>query len=160
MSGIRSYRRRTVMLPLLVAGYVAIAIQPLPRSLAPEIFPFFNWSLFSNSSPVSMDSVALIHSANGVSFNEPRSLFDLPEVFDTAARRDIRFAKVLDRFAISTMTGDTHDAELARALIEDHFMRGVSDVDYTIAILRYDAVERYRTGKATTHIELGRFTKP
>ena len=52
------------------------------------------------------------------------------------------------------------NAEVARKLIEDHFMRGARDVDYSIAILRYDPVERYRSGKIDDIHELGRFTKP
>ncbi|MEM1195375.1 MAG: hypothetical protein AAGH57_04675 [Pseudomonadota bacterium] len=140
--------------------YLAVALQPAPRTEGGEIFPFFNWSLFTNSSPESSDTVALIHAVNGEQFDQPRFLYDMPEEFVTAAQRDIRMAKVLDRYAIAHLTGQTENAEGARALIEDHFMRGARDVDYSIAVVRFDSVGRYRTGAFHTVHELGRFRKP
>ena len=106
------------------------------------------------------DAVALIHAVNGEKLETPQSLYDLPESFNTAARHDISFATVVERYALAKVKGETENAEAARALIEDHYMKDAREVEYSIAVLTYDPIKRYRTREVTSVHEVARFVKP
>jgi len=160
MNGTQSYRQRAFWLPLIGAGYVFVALLPGPYELGDEHFPFFSWSLFSNTSDERIDPVVWVHAVNGVELETPQNLYDLPQHFDTAARRDARLRKLVGRMANAITSGDEKTQKSARALIEEHYMRDARDVDYSIAVLRYDPVERYRTRTIDAVYELERYTKP
>ena len=160
MNGTTSYRRRAFWLPVLAAAYLAVALQPGPYEKGGERFPFFSWSLFTYTSNERIDAVALVHAVNGVELETPQNLYDLPEHFDTAARRDPLLMKIVDRMANAIAKGDEDTQASARALIEEHYMKDARDVEYSIAVLRFDPVERYRSRKVDAVHELERYTKP
>jgi hypothetical protein len=160
MTDLGSYRLRALTFPLIAMGYLMVALQPVPYEEGGEVFPFFNWSLFSYASPEVSDAVALIHSVNDQELETPQSLYDLPEFFNTAARHDVRFAKVVERYALAKVKGETENAQAARALMEDHYMKDAHDVEYSIGVLTYDPIKRYRTREVISVHELGRFVKP
>lgn len=158
MSSQRSYRHRAFAFPLLGAAYVAIALVPPPAGSL-ENFPFFNWTLFSQTSDEKSDVIALVHAINGEELSEPVSFYDLPEEFAAARARDALFMKLMDQFALAIDRGDEAKIRAFRGLVEEHFMRDAAHVEYEVALVRYHPFERYRQGKLRSVEVFARYTK-
>ncbi len=135
-----------------------VALMPPPAGSS-ETYPFFNWSLFSHSSDSVTDALAIIHSIDGKPLAEPVSFYDLPEEFAAAGARDARFMKLVDKLAHAINTKDDAQIQSSRDLIEQHFMREASSVEYEIAIARFHPFERYKEGKLRSVEVLGRYSK-
>lgn len=80
---IRAYWLRRVLSPIAVFLYAMIAINAVPRGNL-ELFPFFNWSLFSKAMNPKSDVVVTVTALNGQALRQPRSFYDMGEVFAAA----------------------------------------------------------------------------
>ncbi|MGH6753784.1 MAG: hypothetical protein ACREDP_16625 [Bradyrhizobium sp.] len=128
-----------------VVAYAALAIALKPAG-AIEFFPFFNWSLFSESSDRKGDVVLLVTRINGKAVTPPRFFYDMKETFVVARDKDPRLMKLLDRWLYAILNKDAETAARLRAVVEKTFMAEASDVDYDLDLAVYDPVRRLRTG--------------
>lgn len=144
MSVRRYYLRRTLG-PMLILAYIIVAILGKPDSKA-ELFPFFNWSLFSTSSNPRADIVVIVRSIDGKALPEEKYFYGLTDVFETARKRDTRFAKALDRLALAKVNSTSVEHDLRKA-IESNFMREVNYMEYDLAQIKFDPIDRLATGK-------------
>jgi hypothetical protein len=158
MRGISAYRARTTALPLGVFAYVAIALWPPPAGSL-ETFAFFNWSLFSQTSDKRQDVVAIVRSIDGYPLAAPAYFYDMQDTFAAAKARDTRFAKTLDRLAFAVLTNDSAIEQGTRKLVEQHYMREVGDIEYEVAIISYNPLDRYRSGQVDSFQVLRSYSK-
>lgn len=145
VSKLKSYHLKKLIGLLLVAGYAAIAIGVKPAGNT-EFFPFFNWSLFSQSSNPKIDNVIIFTSINGEKLEQPALFFDLKDNFNYAKRRDSRVAKAVDRWVMAELSGDKQAAKSLRAMAEANFFPEASQAEYQIARIQFDPIRRYETG--------------
>jgi hypothetical protein len=156
--GLASYRLRRSLAPAAILAYVVLALAGAPAGRA-ELFPFFNWSLFSAAVNPKIDVVLVVHAIDGVELDRPRTFYELPERFPAARARDTRLAKSLDRLAEAVEAGDRAAEKSIRSLIERTFMADASQVRYEVARIGYDPIERYETGRLVRSQTLARYEK-
>lgn len=145
MSLTRYRMTRVLMVTMLVIYPILAHIGP--KNGRAEFYPFFNWSLFTNASDVRHDIVLIIHAIDGAQLPEPTLFFDLPEVFTAAANRDSRLAKFLDDYAAAHVHQDAPRITQLQAVLAERYLGDVQSVTYDLAVIRYQPVERYRTGE-------------
>ena len=145
MSTMRQYNiRKQAVMPFLLAYFIfAVAFKPAGET---EVFPFFRWSLFSVTNPNSSDNAIYITSLNGERLEEPTNFYDLPDKFEAARLHEPMFFKAVDRLMFAAQEGDQEFTERYRRLIERNYFRKYNDVEYELAVVRFDPVERFETG--------------
>lgn len=156
MSLKRYYLRQTFG-PLLIFAYIFMAILGKPDSKA-ELFPFFNWSLFSTSSNPRADIVVVVRSIDGKALPEPQYFYALTDVFATARSRDSRFAKSLDRLAKAHVDASPVEQDLRKS-IEAKFMREAEYMQYDLAQITFDPIDRLATGKVISTLPIATYEK-
>lgn len=129
------YAAIAVLLYCAVAGYGG-AFQH------PEVFPFFNWSLFSTPPKVVEDWSVKITSVNGRRLEEPRWIEYLPQQFSeygiSQSKQLLEWGQRLDR-------GDAAGADRQRQLFENLFAN-LNSVEYTLYKRRARPLVRWHEG--------------
>lgn len=156
MSLKRYYLRQTLG-PILIFVYIIVAILGKPESKA-ELFPFFNWSLFSTSSNPRSDIVVIVRSINGKALTEEKYFYALTGVFATARSRDSRFAKALDRLAKARVNSAPVEHHLRKS-IESNFMREAEHMEYDLVQIIFDPIDRLSTGKVISTMKIATYEK-
>lgn len=141
----KAYLVRRTFAPALVLAYAAVAITATSVRHN-ELFPFFNWSLFSTSSNPKFDTVLIVRSIDGKPLQRPQLFYSLTDHFGAARTRDSRLAKALDRWANAILTGDDTTSISLKRVTEQTFMREAKSVDYDVAVIRFDPIERLNNG--------------
>lgn len=144
--GLSGYLNRRALAPAFVLLYALIAVTATRFRGGNELYPFFNWSLFSSASNPKYDTILVVHSINGQKLSLPTSFYELPDRFGAARSRDSRLAKALDRLAVADVWGDKDTEQRVRGTIESTFLREAAQADYDVAIIRYDPIARLKTG--------------
>ena len=129
-----------------VAGYGAVYQHP-------EIFPAFNWSLFSFPPKVYEDWSVQLVEING------RRL-DAPEWIERSAHfpaYDIGQAKQLRKWGQLQADGDLEAAQRQRSLFENIF-RGKQQVRYRFVNRKALPLERWRTGDFESQTVIAEYT--
>lgn len=161
MSPYRRYRRWLILNPVILLAYGAIALSDtwwpsLPRHVSGEIFPFFNWDLFSAARErgkivtVRVTEVtgpkARASDLTGKLLHDPR---------DAAFLRDSRFQKTARALA----NGYWNEDEAARLQAQvDNFLRPYGVRAYDLVVLRYDPLAHHAGAEAPDVEVLGRFS--
>jgi len=140
-----AYRWRRLLPPLLVVGYIA-GLVLLDRGTKAEFFPFFNWSLFPQTTAQRSDWALLIYSVDGQRLDPPRLYYDLKDTFDAARSGDSTLMKLVRRLGAAVQRGDEQSVTDLRRVVEDTFMREAQTVEYELVVVRYDPIVRLRTG--------------
>lgn len=135
------------LLPLLLAGgycFVALFISRLDSR--PELFPFFNWSLFSVSSAERAQYALRVHSVDGKPLEAPRFFYDMPGTFAHARQRNINVSKVVQDMGRAVSQKRPQTADEKRRMIEQRFMADVHTAEYDLVLLHFNPIDRLRTG--------------
>lgn len=154
---IKRYYLRQTLGPILMLAYIIVAILGKPASTA-ELFPFFNWSLFSTSSNPRADIVVIVRSIDGKALPEEQYFYALTDVFETARSRDSRFAKALDRLAHAKVNSTSVEHDLRKS-IERNFMREASHMEYDLTQIIFDPIDRLATGKVISKMKIATYEK-
>lgn len=133
--------------PTAILLYALLALGMTNARSGTEFYPFFNWSLFSNASAIKKDVVVIVRSVNGQVLAEPKLFYDLPNVFYSARTGDSRFGKALNRLNHSVLAGDQQTEAALRAVIEVTFMREARQMKYDLAVITYNPLDRYKSGR-------------
>lgn len=134
---------------LLIYPTVAVLAKPADRQ---EIYPFFNWSLFTHASDTKSDAVLLVHEVNGRRFHPPVPIFELP---DSLAVRDVSrilLAKLVEKIVRVKLAGHDSYAETLNKVMQDRYLNQYTDIEYDISIISYHPVERYVNGDIKENI--------
>ena len=139
------YRTWRAIAPALVLAYAATA-SSMSYIQNTEVFPFFNWSLFSSASNPKTDVVMIVRSIDGKTLARP-TLFYTLRSFQAARSRDSRFLKTLDKLYIAVKRGDPNAERRLRNLVENVYMAEADHAEYDLAVIQFDPIERLRTGE-------------
>ncbi|MDX8513513.1 hypothetical protein [Mesorhizobium captivum] len=112
-----------------------------------EFYPFFRWNLFSASAEIRGDSVIIIKEIGGVPLAKPTIFYDLGPYFAAARTKDVRLAKLLDNLVRAERSGDHAVSDHLTSVINETFMPDQAQVKYDVAVITYNALQRYRTGE-------------
>lgn len=127
---------------IAIIGYLVLALQPWkPNGV--ELFPFFNWSLFSHSVENRSDALILVHELDGQELDPPLPIHELAEHFPSAAG-SVDLFKVSRDLIYAVSAGEDTDIDAIRSVLESRFMPEESHVRYQLAIGRYSPLERYQ----------------
>ena len=140
-----AYRWRRLLPPLLVVGYLA-GLVLLDRGTKAEFFPFFNWSLFPQTTAQRSDWALLIYSIDGQQLDPPRLYYDLKDTFDAARSGDSTLMKLVRRLGVAVQSGDEHSVIELQSVVEETFMREAQTVEYELVVIHYDPIVRLRSG--------------
>ncbi len=151
------YNMRRTLAPTLLVAYIVIAILAKPEGRA-ELFPFFNWSLFSTSSNPRTDVVVIVRSIDGEILPGKKYFYDLTDSFETARRRDSRFGKALDLLAQAKVHSKPNEHRLRRS-IESNFMSEAEHLEYDLVQLVFDPIDRLSTGKIIRKNKIATYEK-
>jgi hypothetical protein len=147
-TSLRAYRRRATLIPVLLLAYPLLAVLG-PRHGRAEFYPFFSWNLFSHSVPIRNDAVLLVKEVDGASLERPTAFYDLGHFFAAAKSKDIRLAKMIDNLVYAERVGDQALSDRLLEVIRSTFLSEAKSAVFEIAVITYNPVERYRTGKIT-----------
>jgi hypothetical protein len=160
MSNLAKYRAVALLPVLLMCGYVGVVFYKgrLDDS-RPEVFPFFNWSLFSSSGSLRAENAVLVRSIDGRTLPSPRLYYDMKETFVHAKLRDVNFAKAVQSLGQALHAHNEESVARMRSVIEQRYMADVSSAKYDVVLLTYDPIRRLRTGEIKKIAVLASYTK-
>jgi len=156
----KGYRDRTVIFATMALAYVFLAnsLGPLGKNRF-EIFPFFNWSLFTNATKETRYEYAIyIEKLNGRSLPSPTLVYRLKGKF-RAIGDGISLRKATLNLAFATVENDAEKVQKVSTMIERTYLPGPEQFSYSVRLVTYKPLERYRNGKVTPLEILGHFEK-
>lgn len=122
-----------------------------------EYFPVFSWSLFSSvSNPWAALEIEILRVGETI-FPEPVNYFELDQHFEPARRRSTDATKSAARM-LWALKRDPSAAERAREAFEQTFLGGHDRVEYQLVGVRFDPLERWRSGALIERRVLERFS--
>jgi hypothetical protein len=130
-----------------------------PHSDFSELFPFFNWSLFSTTSNENTNVTIRLESVNDKPLPSPRWYYDMGETFISARERDSILAKTIGRLAAAIYANDKETISKMRRLIEDRYMVEVKTAQYDVIRLTYDPIKRLRNGDIKETVVVATYKK-
>lgn len=149
MTSFATYRAFRLLPLLLTGGYCFVALFISRLDSRPELFPFFNWSLFSVSSAERAQYALRIHSVDGKVLEEPRLYYDMTGTFAHARQRDINVSKVVHDLGQAVRLKKQNTENEKRRMIERRFMADVRVAEYDLVLLYFNPIDRLRTGAIT-----------
>jgi hypothetical protein len=158
MTGYQRYRASRLLVWPAALSYALIALAARPSGEI-ELFPFFNWSLFTSAGQYRGDATLLIRSIDGHQLSSPRLFYDMKDTFAAARAKDSRLMKLIDLWSNKIRAGDEDAASAIRATVEKTFMADVGAVDYDLVIVTYDPIRRLHDGTIDSINSIGHFEK-
>lgn len=142
----REYLFRRRILIFLVLGYVMVSLYG-PKMGRSEFYPFFNWNLFSYTHSIRHDVVVIVHSINGVNLEKPTIYFYVRDKFTRTASDEIRLRKLLWDLWGHHRKGNQKQVDKFLDIIRSKYFSEVRAAEYEIALIKYNPLERLKTGK-------------
>lgn len=152
------YKLRRFLAPLLLLFYAAFALQAKPAGDR-EIYPFFNWSLFSRATPFGADVTLRVLSIDGTPMERPQLLYQMAEHLEVARKQDGLAFKIIGQFSQAVARGELERAERLRGVIENRILGDAENIEYELVLIRFDPIARYRTGEIESVKVLGSYAK-
>ncbi len=143
----------------LVSAYLVVMAIGMVAYRGSEIFPFFNWSLFSYSSNERIVVVVGFDKINDKALPLTRLYYDLTDTFSFARARDIAVDKTIARLARAIRDNDAQMISSMRKLLEERYMAEIKSADYRVLELTHDPIKRLRTGEIKKTVVLAAFQK-
>lgn len=119
----------------------------------PEVFPFFNWALFSFPPRLYDEWTVRILELNGRVLNPPRMYEQVPALqagVDTGTRKQVR------EWGRRVENGDADGAAQQRALFENLFL-GQQQARYELVVEYADPIARWRDGSVASVKVMGEY---
>ena len=161
--GQRRQRRLVVAIPLLLMGYTTVALSYpwLGRELAPrasdELFPFFDWSLFSSPRVVGGRYAVRITAVQPPgAYGETLLGRTLDDTDSFGVQNNIRFHKTARALARAQRRGDDVEVEELRLMLSN-FLRPYGITEFELLRYTYDPLACYDAGEITAETVVGRF---
>lgn len=122
-----------------------------------EIFPFFSWNMFNKVPPyVSEAYDILIHKAGTETFSPPKSASEVKNIYRPNAGGTALYRSIIGKLALSLKDNNVEEASRRRAMLESKFL--LHPVEYEVVHIRFNTIERFKTGRILEMQSLGRFT--
>ena len=154
MATTKAFRRFMVA---LMAVYVLVATFGA-QARHGEIFPFFNWSLFSDISDVRARASLEIVALDGIALPSPRPIFQLVERFPLDREAASTLSKNVQMLGRAMISHDSSEVVRLSGMIGQLLEKDGSDVVYEIAVIRYDPIDYWHNGAVHDRRVLGTFS--
>ena len=151
------YKAAQRLVPLLFVVYSGVAIAGGLWAPKGEVFPFFNWSLFTKVSDQRSICEVEILALDGVALETPTRFYDLPKRFAAAQQRSSSIVKLAWRMAKVHKSGDVEQFARLRSVLETSYLGDVDQMTYRLVVYRYNPIERWRSGAVQSAEILGEF---
>ena len=151
------YKAAQRLVPLLFVVYSGVAVAGGLWAPKGEVFPFFNWSLFTKVSDQRGICEVEILALDGVALETPTRFYDLPKRFAAAQQRSSSIVKLAVRMAKAHRAGDLERFDSLRDVLESSYLGEVDQVTYRLVVYRYNPIERWRSGAVQSAEVLGEF---
>jgi hypothetical protein len=145
----RRYRQMLALFPVVLIGYTAVAwsdlyIPAFPRHASGEIFPFFNWDLFSTAWQRGKFVTVRVKTVDGANPLAGQLVGrTLTEAGSHEFLRDPRFQKTATQLELAFRRKQQDLIREMKPQI-DNFLRPYGIRQYDLVILRYDPIAFYR----------------
>jgi hypothetical protein len=124
-----------------------------------EIFPLFNWSLFTKStSAIRYEYAIFVEELNGKSLARPTLIYQLKDRLKGWGD-PINLRKASGAFATAIRKKDPQRVQAVRAMVESRYLSSAQRMKYSVRLMTYNPLERYHTGKVTPIEVIGRYEK-
>ena len=154
---LQNFRNLIVFIPTFFVFYASIAHLGGFTTSKKEIFPFFNWSLFTYVS----DSRNLIEvevlAIGGKELNSPTRFFELDNFFRAAKGRNATVKKLLERIYSAKVRGEDEEFENLRGVLESNYLSDQSAIAYQLVLVSYNPIDRWKNGTVTFKKVLGTY---
>lgn len=139
-----AYRRLTLSMFAFVLCYLGVAYWGGKYHSRGELFPVFNWSLFTYVYETRVLVELSVSRIGDQTFDEPVPYYDLGLFFDSARIRSIDVQKNLDRLVGAIRRGDKAAAGRLRRVLEEQHLSGRGTVDYRIESVIFEPLDRWK----------------
>jgi len=156
----KRYQDHTVLFLAACLAYVIFSnvARPLGANRL-ELFPFFNWSLFTNfTSETRYDFAIYVEKVGQEPLREPTFINAMRHEFRELGN-GIMLLKATRILAREILYGDARGVNKAKNTIERLYLKGPRDVEYTVRLIKYKPLERYRNSEVTPVAVLKSFEK-
>jgi len=151
----KRFRSLIILIPAVYIYYALVAYFGAIISSKYEIFPAFNWSLFTYVSDVRDLCEVEILSIDGVRLDRPTRLAELQDQF--RAGRDATVLKLLQKVCRAKYTGRDATFEDLRDVFESRYLSDKKNVEYRLVIHNYEPIARWRDGSTISTQVLGKY---
>lgn len=152
-----SYRRATALIPSFLFCYCVVAFLGGAFASKYEIFPFFNWSLFSQVREVQELCEVEVLSIDGAILELPARFYELPGEFSAAHNRDPSAMKLVQRICRAKIAGDETTFTKLRDVLETSYLSDQKTVTYRLILQSYNPIDRWRDGSVISSRVLGEY---
>jgi len=153
----KSYRRAIALMPSFFLCYCMFAFLGAGFASKHEIFPVFNWSLFSEVREVRELCEVEVLSINDMPLKLPTRFYELPGEFSAARNRDATVMKLTQRVCRATIAGDEKTFAKLRNVLESSFLSDQQTVTYRLVWQYYNPIDRWRDGSVISSVVLGEY---
>lgn len=149
----KSYRRLQFGIFALILLYTAVSYTTT-RVRGVELFPFFNWSLFTNVPNEKHDFGLRLLSVDGEMLNPPL-YFEEADVWFAESHSIVAY-KTIQGFGNDIRKNNEMSVAETRPFIESFYLEGKA-VEYEVVRRTYHPVERFRSGSFVDETALTQF---
>lgn len=122
-----------------------------------EIFPFFSWNMFNKVPPDIAEAYdVLIHKADTETFTPPKSINEVKNIYRPNAGGAALYRSIIGKFGLSLKDNNVKEASRRRAMLESKFL--LHPVEYEVVHIRFNTIERFKTGRTLKLVSLGKFS--
>jgi len=152
----RKYNNILYIIPTFYLYYTIIAFFGV-LSDKYEIFPVFNWSLFTYVTDVRNFCEIEVISIGDELLDAPTPYYSLPSKFAGARNRSPTVFKLLQKVCRAKRQGQAEKFAKLRAVLESNFLADQRDVHYRLVVNTYNPIDRWRDGTVISSEVLGNY---
>lgn len=152
---VKEFRNLILLIPVFYICYILVANIGAILSNRSELFPVFNWSLFTYVSDVRKLCELEVLSIDGVRLDRPTRFYELRNRF--RAGRDVTVLKLVNRSCNAKSEGRENTFEELRKVLESSFLSDKNSVEYRLVIHTYNPIARWRDGSVISTRVLGEY---
>jgi hypothetical protein len=154
----RRYRMRRLAAVVFLAAYAIVAWAGGNYSRRGEYFPVFNWSLYTQVSPIRSLYELYVVQVGDQTFDRPMLYANLAAYFNEKRVRSTNVKKTLQRMALAAQAGDWDELERIRFVLENEYLSGRGIVRYEIHLTTFRPIERWRHNRLLRDELIARYT--
>ena len=153
----RRYRNHSHLFMVALIAYVLFSnVFKSVGASGAEVFPFFNWSLFTNAAVQQRYNHAIfIEKLDGEVLSPPVLASQLKGRL--RIRGSTNIYKATNVFASAIRRKDEKTIRKIRKTIERTYLARAKRLTYSVRLVTYEPLQRYRTGKVSWIENLGSF---
>lgn len=141
------YVRTIILFPLFLLVYTLVATVDKETTKGKEIFPFFQWSLFTYIPSPAYANELWVIGFDGEDLPQPTFIFELKDQYRVAAHNSPTVFKLLDRIALAQQDGDNKTFARLITLLEENYLKDKSGTEYMIVGVVFEPIKRWKSNE-------------